>query len=189
MDAPPMQWLQATRAPSAATPQHGQRVDDASERQGTARLCMCAAPLSGCRQAPARGRRTTAAWAIEVAQRLATREAECEEVTRVGDNRNTHPNGAVSEALEPERARADINRITCCSTPQHGRWRHVAAGALSCLTSQCLSDRRLGELPARQTAIATWSKQPHAKQRGVDWQCRIENARGKLQRLYPKMKA
>ena len=60
---------------------------------------------------------------------------------------------------------------------------------LSCLTSQCLSDRRIGELTELQTEIATWSEKTNAKQRGVDWQFRIENARVKLKRLYPKIKA
>ena len=76
-----------------------------------------------------------------------------------------------------------------CSTPQHGSWLHVAAGELRCLTSPCLSDRRIGARTERHTEIATWSEKTHAKQRGVDWQFRIENARVKLKRLYPKIKA
>jgi hypothetical protein len=40
-----------------------------------------------------------------------------------------------------------------------------------------------------QTEIAAWSEKTNAKQRGVDWQFRIENARIKLKRLYPKIKA
>jgi hypothetical protein len=85
-------------------------------------------------------------------------------------------------------ARAYIKRINFCYTPKHGSWLHVAACELRCLTRQCLSDRRLGALPVRQTAIAAWSDKTHSKQRGVDWQFRIENARVKLKRLYPKSK-
>jgi len=29
----------------------------------------------------------------------------------------------------------------------------------------------------------------NAKQRGVDWQCKIDDARMKLKRLYPKIKS
>jgi hypothetical protein len=107
----------------------------------------------------------------------------------MGDHLNPHTQGAFYEAFDPERARASITRSHCCSTPKHGSWRHVAAGALSCLTSQCRSDRRIGARTALPTAIATWSEKTHAKQRGVDWQCRIENARVKLKRLSPKIKA
>ncbi len=46
-----------------------------------------------------------------------------------------------------------------------------------------------GELTKLQTEIVVWSDKTNAKQRGVDWQFRIENARVKLKRLYPKIKA
>jgi hypothetical protein len=120
---------------------------------------------------------------------LDTRSADGEEVTLVCDHLNTHTKGAFSEAFAPARARAYLKRINFCYTPKHGSWLHVAACALRCLTSQCLSDRRIGALTELQTAIATWSEKTNAKQRGVDWQFRIENARVKLKRLYPKIKA
>ena len=110
-------------------------------------------------------------------------------MTRGCDNLNTHTTGACYEAFAPARARASLTRIHCCDTPKHGRWLHVAACALRCFTSQCLSDRRIGALPVLHTAIAAWSDKTNSKQRGVDWQFRIENARVKLQRLYPKIKA
>jgi len=94
MDAQPLQLLKETRVPIAATKKHGKRVDDAYERHGTASLVMCAEPLSGCRPATARGRRTKADGALEVAQRLDTRSADGAEVTLVCDNLNTHTTGA-----------------------------------------------------------------------------------------------
>lgn len=105
------------------------------------------------------------------------------------DNLNTHTKGAFYEAFEPARARAYIKRIKFCYTPKHGSWLNVAACALSCFTSQCLRDRRIGTLTELQSEIAAWSNKTNAKQRGVDWQFRIENARVKLKRLYPKIKA
>ena len=189
MDAQPVQLLQETRVPIAATTQHGTRVDDAYERHGTVSIFMCAEPFSGFRQATARARRTKADWAIEVAQMLETRSTDGAYVTRVCDNLNTHTKGAFYEAFEPDRARAYIKRINFCYTPQHGSWLHVTACALRCFTSQCLSDRRIGALPVLHTAIAAWSDKTNSKQRGVDWQFRIENARVKLKRLYPKIKA
>ena len=54
--------------------------------------------------------------------------------------------------------------------------------------SLCLSDRRTGDLAELQTEIAAGSDKTNARQRGVDWQFRIENARVKLKRLYPKIK-
>ena len=189
MDAQPVQLLKETRVPIAATQKHGKRVDYEDERHGTASIFMFAEPLSGFRQATARERRTKADWAIEVAQMLDTRYTDGEYVTLVCDNLNTHTKGAFYEAFAPDRARAYIKRINFCSTPKHGSWLKVAACELSCFTSQCLNDRRIGELPVLQTAIAAWSDKTNSKQRGVDWQFRIENARVKLKRLYPKIKA
>ena len=189
MDEQPLQCLKETRVPIAATAKHGRRVDYEYERNGTASIFMFAEPLSGFRQATARIRRTKTDWASEVAQMLDTRYADCEDVTLVCDNLNTHTKGAFYEAFEPARARAYIKRIKFCYTPKHGSWLNVAECELSCLTSQCLRDRRIGTLTELQSEIAAWSNKTNAKQRGVDWQFRIENARVKLKRLYPKIKA
>jgi hypothetical protein len=51
-----------------------------------------------------------------------------------------------------------------------------------------LSDRRIGALAELQKEIAAWSEKTNAKQRGVDWQFRIDNARAKLKQLYPKIR-
>jgi len=188
MDEQPVQLVKETREPIAATPGHGERVDYEYERNGTASIFMFAEPLSGFRQATARERRTKADWAIEVAHLLDTRYADCAAVTLVCDNLNTHTKGAFYEAFEPGRARAYVKRIHFCYTPKHGSWLTVAECELSCLTSQCLKDRRIGELLELRREIRSWSDKTNAKQRGVDWQFRIENARVKLKRLYPKIK-
>ena len=109
MDEQPVQLLKETRVPIAATKKHGKRVDYEYERNGTASIFMFAEPLSGFRQATARARRTKADWAIEVAQLLDTRYADCEDVTLVCDNLNTHTKGAFYEAFEPD-ARASVHQ-------------------------------------------------------------------------------
>ena len=128
-------------------------------------------------------------WAVEVAQLLDTRYADCEKVTIVLDNLNTHTKGAFYEAFEPSVARAYVKRIEFVFTPKHGSWLNVAECELSCMTSQCLTGRRIGELDELQTEIAAWAKRTNEKQRGVDWQFKIDDARTKLKRLYPKIKS
>jgi hypothetical protein len=71
--------------------------------------------------------------------------------------------------------------------PKHGSWLNVAECALSCLTSQGLSDRRIGDRATRQSEIAAWSTRVNEKQRAIDWQFTIDKARVKLKRLYPKI--
>ena len=189
MDEQPVQLLKETRVPIKATKSHGKRVDYEYERNGTASIFMFAEPLSGYRQATARAHRTKAEWALEVAHLLDTRYAKCDFVTLVMDNLNTHTKGAFYEAFPPETARAYLRRLEFCYTPKHGSWLNVAECELSCMTSQCLRGRRIGELDELQSEIATWSAKTNANQRGVDWQFKIDDARHKLKRLYPKIKA
>ena len=189
MDEQPVQLVNETRVPIAATKTHPERVDYEYERNGTASIFMFAEPLSGFRQASARARRTKKDWALEVAHLLDTRYAQSQTVTLVLDNLNTHTKGAFYEAFEPEQARAYLKRIEFCYTPKHGSWLNVAECELSCLTSQCLRDRRIGELGELHAEIAAWSEKTNAKQRGVDWQFKIDDARRKLKRLYPKIKS
>lgn len=188
MDEQPVQLLKETRVPIKASKKHGERVDYEYERNGTASIFMFAEPLSGYRQATARAHRTKVEWALEVAHMLDTRYVDCEVVTLVMDNLNTHTKGAFYDAFSPDKARAYLRRLQFCYTPKHGSWLNVAECELSCLTSQCLRGRRLGELEVLQSEIATWSKKTNAKQRGVDWQFKIDDARRKLKRLYPKIK-
>ena len=189
MDEQPVQLLKETREPLAATKTQPRRVDYEYERAGTASMFMFCEPLAGWRQVSVREQRTKIDWALEMAELLRGRYAEAEKVILVCDNLNTHTKGAFYEAFEPEQARAYSKRINFCYTPKHGSWLNVAECELSCLTSPCLSDRRIGELTELHTEIAAWSDKTNAKQRGVDWQFRIENARVKLKRLYPKIKA
>ena len=188
MDEQPVQLLKETRVPIKATKTHGQRVDYEYERNGTASIFMFAEPLAGYRQATARPQRTKVDWAQEVAHQLDTRYAQCEWITLVLDNLNTHTKGAFYEAFPPEQARSYIRRIEFCYTPKHGSWLNIAECELSCMSRQCLSGRRIGELDILQSEIGTWSQKTTAKQRGVDWQYKIDDARQRLKRLYPIIK-
>jgi hypothetical protein len=188
MDEQPVQLLKETRQPIPATKAHPERIDYEYERAGTASIFIFAEPLSGFRQATAREQRTKVDWAVEVAALLDTRYAGCEQITLVCDNLNTHTKGAFYEAFAAERARNYVRRIKFCYTPKHGSWLNIAECELSCLTSQCLTGRRIGELPLLQSEIGTWSEKTNAKQRGVDWQFKIDDARHKLKRLYPQIK-
>ena len=189
MDEQPVQLLNETRVPIKATKQHARRVDYEYERNGTASIFMFAEPLAGYRQATARSQRTKADWALEVANLLDTRYADCEWITLVMDHLNTHTKGAFYETFPPEQARAYIRRIEFCYTPKHGSWLNIAECELRCMTSQCLRGRRIGKLKTLRSEIDAWAMKTTAKQRGVDWQFQIDVTRRKLKRLYPNIKA
>jgi hypothetical protein len=188
MDEQPVQLIAETRVPIPATREHPQRVDYEYERQGTASIFMFVEPLAAFRQAAARPQRTKADWAVEVAGQLDARYADCETVTLVSDNLNTHTKGAFYEVFPPEQARDYVRHLNFVHTPKHGSWLNVAECELSCLTSQCLAGRRIGELEVLRAEIGTWADKTNRKQRGIDWHFQIDDARTKLKKLYPKFK-
>jgi DDE superfamily endonuclease len=173
-------WCDSGPIPAGQFPQPPQATKSAPRN---ARL-RCLSFLI--RQATAHPHRTKVDWAHEVANLLDTRYANTPGITLVCDNLNTHTKGAFYEAFTPEKAREYVRRITFVYTPKHGSWLNVAECELSCLTRQCLTDRRIGDVAALQTEIAAWTAHTNAKQRAVDWQFTIDKARTKLKRLYPK---
>lgn len=57
------------------------------------------------------------------------------------------------------------------------------------MTRQCLGKRRIGEIETLRSEISAWSVDVNHKQRGVDWQMKIDDARIKLKSVYPKSKS
>jgi hypothetical protein len=188
MDEQPVQLLKETRTPIPATRDHPRRVDYEYERAGTASVFLFCEPLAGWRQVSVRERRTKMDWAVEVALLLRTRYAAAEKVLVVCDNLNTHTIGAFYEAFDPETARALVRRLEFRHTPKHGSWLNIAENELSAVTRQCLHGRRFGTLNELREETAAWQLHTNNKQRGVDWQFRINDARTKLKSLYPKTK-
>jgi hypothetical protein len=188
MDEQPVQLLLETKTPLPATKAHGERVDYEYERNGTAAIFMFTEPLAGFRHATVRRRRTKEDWALEVAHLMDTRYAECDTVTLICDQLNTHTKGAFYVAFEPAVARAYLERIRFVYTPKHGSWLNIAECELSALSRQCLAGRRIGYLEVLQHETAAWSTDVNEKQRAVDWQFQIDDARLKLKHLYPKIK-
>ena len=189
MDEQPVQLVKETRAPMAATKNRPRRVDYEYERAGTASVFLFSEPLAGWRQATARARRTKVDWALEVAGLLEGRYADCEKITLVCDNLNTHTKGAFYKVFEPTRARQLVRRIEFCYTPKHGSWLNIAENELSSLTRQCVRGRRIGDLGTLHGEVSAWSTDVNGTQRGVDWQMKVDDARCKLKSVYPKIMA
>jgi hypothetical protein len=187
MDEQPVQLLKETRRPIEATEDHPRRVDYEYERAGTASVFMFAEPLSGWREVRVREQRTKVDWAKEMAALLRTRLRKAEKVILVCDNLNTHTMGAFYETFPPAEARELVRRLDFRYTPKHGSWLNVAENELSSLHRQCLRDRRFGTIQELREETMAWAQNSNEKQRGVDWQFKIDDARTKLQSLYPKI--
>jgi hypothetical protein len=188
MDEHPVQLLKETRTPIPATKEHGKRVDYEYERAGTANIFMFTEPLAGWRQVSVRATKTKADWAVEMAGLLESRYATCPQVIVVCDNLTTHTKGAVYEAFEPERARQLVRRLEFRHTPRHGSWLNIAENELSAMTRQCVAGRRFGDIQTLRKETSAWSCDVNSRQKGVDWQMKVDDARTKLASVYPKIK-
>lgn len=187
MDEQPIQLLKETRQPIAGTKKHPRRVDYEYERAGTASIFMFCEPLSGWRQVSVRARRTKVDWAQEVEELLRTRYASVEKVILVSDNLNTHTKGAFYEAFEPAKARSLVRKLEFCHTPKHGSWLNIAENELSSMTRQCVMGRRFATVEELRAETTAWHEHSNARQRGVDWQFKLDDARVKLKSVYPNL--
>jgi hypothetical protein len=173
--------------PIPATKDHPRRVDYEYERAGTANLFLFCEPLVGWRQVRVREQRTKVDWAHEVAELLRTRYQDAEKVIVVCDNLNTHTIGAFYQAFDAETARTLVKRLQFRHTPKHGSCLNIAENELSARTRQCVHGRRFGTIQKLREETSAWSTSVNSKQRGVDWQFRVDDARIKLKSLYPKI--
>lgn len=188
MDEQPVQLLKETRTPIPATLDHAKRVDYEYERAGTANIFMFTEPLAGWREVSVRTTKTKVDWATEMAALLEGRYAACAKVILVCDNLNTHTKGAFYEVFEPERARELVRRLEFRHTPKHGSWLNIAENELSSLTRQCVAGRRFGNIETLRQETSAWCSDINARQKGVEWQMKIDDARTKLSSIYPKIK-
>lgn len=187
LDEASKQLIGETRTPLPPEPGRPERFDYEYVRNGTANLFMVSEPLLGWRAVQVTQRRTAKDFAEVLRWLVEDVHPEAEKVVLVMDNLNTHKLASLYEAFPPEQARRIAERLEIHHTPKHGSWLNVAECELSCLTSQCLSDRRIGDIVTLRSEIAAWATRTNVKQRAVDWQFTIEKARIKLKRLYPKI--
>lgn len=188
MDEQPVQLLKETRQAIPATIKHPQRVDYEYERAGTASIFMFTEPLSGWRAVNVRPQRKKTDWALEVEELLRTRYEKADKIILICDNLNTHTRGAFYEAFPAEKAREIIKRIEFRYTPKHGSWLNIAENELSAMTRQCLNKRRIGDIVTLQKEVQAWAFAVNDRQKGVEWQFTVNDARLKLKSIYPKIK-
>lgn len=188
MDEQPVQLLEEVNLPIAATKNHARRADYEYKRAGTVSIFMFCEPLAGWRDVSVRHRRTKIDWAIEMHRLMTGRYADCEKVTLVCDNLNTHMTGAFYEAFAADEARSLLDRLDIQYTPKHGSWLNIAENELSSMTRQAMHGHRFATLESIATQVTAWANATNEKQRGVDWQFTVEEARQKLKHLYPKVK-
>jgi len=185
MDEQPVQLIGETKAPLPMEPGKPKRYDYNYERNGTAVNFIFTEPLGKWRKINIRKQKTGVDWAQEIKELLDVDYPDAKKVILVCDNLNTHKIASFYEAFEPAEARRLVKRIEIHFTPKHGSWLNIAEIELSILTKQCLG-RRFADIETLKKEVGSWVKLRNQKQKGVDWQFTMKDARIKLKSLYPQ---
>lgn len=185
MDESPKQLIRETRLPVPMSPGMPARYDYEYERCGVCNIFMAGEPLAGKRMVRVTERRTKRDWARFVKE-IAEQYPKAERITLVMDNLSTHKPGSLYESFSPEEAKRLWDRFDFVFTPKHGSWLNVAEIELNVLNGQCLN-RRIDEIETVRQEAQAWQEYRDSLEAKVNWQFTNEDARIKLQRLYPTL--
>ena len=186
MDEQPCQLLSHSVKPLPMAPGKQLCEDYEYVREGTCSIFVFTEPLKGWRHVEAVKRRTKLEWAHQIDQLLSVFYPKAKKIKLVMDNLNTHTVGSLYQAFPAEKARSLASRLEIHYTPKHGSWLNIAEIELSVVTQQCL-DRRIPDIDTLNSQLAVWEKDRNGSFRHVNWHFSTEQARGKLQHLYPNL--
>ena len=143
-------------------------------------------PIAGWRRIGCRDSRTRIDWAEDVRQLLEVDFPQAETITLVCDNLNTHAISSLYHTFDAQTAGDLRRRLKLVFTPKNGSWLNRAEMELSILSRECLGHRRFATTAALDAAVAAWTEDRNAKHSGTNWRFTTDDARIKLQRLYPQ---
>lgn len=184
IDETSKQLLSHTREPIKMRPGKPVREDDEYERNGTANIFLCVEPLTGDVVAKATKRRTKVDFAYFIQELCDGPYKDAEKLVLVMDNLNTHTPASFYEAFPPDQARRLTEKLEIHYTPKHGSWLDMAEIELSILSRQCLK-QRIESFEKLTLILSDWVKRYNSEDHTIEWQFNIDQARTKLQRLYP----
>jgi len=185
MDEKPYQILGEVREPIPMEPGKLLKEDSEYVRNGTCSIFMFTEPLTGWMHSHARDRRTAVDWSEEIRWLLEEVYSNAPKIILVSDNLNTHIIPSLYKAFPAKKAHELARRLIMHHTPKHGSWLNVAEIAISVLTRQCLC-RRIPTIDKLNGELSAWNKIHAGEQSPVNWQFSTNDARIKLNHLYPK---
>jgi hypothetical protein len=154
------------------------------ERRGVVNLFMVCEPLRGWREVMVSDRRTRIDWAQCIKELVDVHYPDAEKIVLVQDNLNTHTPASLYEAFPPAEAKRLADKLELHYTPKHGSWLNMAEIELGILAGQCL-DRRLPNRETLAQEVAAWVAKRNAAIKTIDWRFTTDDARIKLDHLYP----
>ena len=187
MDESPKQLIAETKTPIPASPGNPAKYDYEYKRCGVCNIFLACEPLAGKRFVEITERKTKQDWA-RFLQNIASQYQGAQKITLVMDNLNTHTPGSFYETFLPDHAKALWDRFEFVYTPKHGSWLNMAEIELNVLIGQCLN-RRIDDIGIVRRETKAWQEARNNKNAKVNWQFRTEDARIKLNRLYPTLES
>jgi hypothetical protein len=184
LDESSKQLVGEVRQPMEARPGRVRRSDSAYERNGTCNIFLSFEPLRGWRRVWVTDQRRRVEWAWCVKELLDVQYPDAVKIRLVCDNLNTHTGGSLYEAFPPQEAKRLCDRLEFHPTPKHGSWLNIAETELSVLSGQCL-DRRMESKQLVSAEASAWEAERNRTEAKVRWRFTTENARIKLEKLYP----
>jgi hypothetical protein len=184
MDESSKQLVGEVRQPMEARPGRVRRSDSEYERNGTCNIFLFFEPLRGWRRVWVTDQRRRVEWAWCVKELLDVHYPDAVKIRLVCDNLNTHTGGSLYEAFTPQEAKRLCDRLEFHLTPKHGSWLNIAETELSVLSGQCL-DRRMASKQLVSDESSAWEAERNRLEAKVRWRFTTEDARIKLEKLYP----
>jgi hypothetical protein len=178
------QLIKETRVALPARPGEVERFDYEYARNGVCNLFMFCEPKRGWRHVAVTAQRTMVDVAHQMKWLVDEGFPTAERVRVVMDNLNTHKPASLYETFAPQEARRILRKLEFHYTPKHGSWLNIAEIELSVCSRQCL-DRRIGDEATLKRQIKKLEEERNAACAKIEWRFTTEDARHKLQRLYP----
>ena len=186
LDETSKQLVGEVQAPLPAIPGHPVRYDHHYVRNGVANVFMMLEPLTGRCHVQVTRRRTKKDWARVMKDLVDRYYPEADTITLVMDNLSSHRKSALYEVFAPEEAKRIADKIDVHFTPKRGSWLNMAEIGLKVLSRQCL-DRRIATIQQLGKQVRAWLGQRSKGQERIKWQFTTDDARIKLNRLYPAL--
>ena len=123
-------------------------------------------------------------WALQIKRLVDEDYPDAKKIILVCDNLNTHNAASLYQAFRPEEARRIWKRIDLHHTSKHGFWPDMTEIELSVFTSQ-RPPPHIDSMEKLQEEATAWYVDRNRRQKGIDWQFNVADARSKLKRLYP----
>lgn len=103
------------------------------------------------------------------------------------DNLNTHSPSTLYEILPPKEAREIVRKLEFHHTPKHASWLNMAEIEFSVLKKQCLDNRYISNNELLVRELLAWEVNRNTARAKVNWMFAIDDARKKMEHLYPKL--